>query len=605
MSATLGLSTTLRTARAEAGVAAATWQKAARALLAKAIGEFCYEGLLVPEADKETGAEDAYRLELDGGICYRFRAARGDYGSWFVDPSSLRRTEKGTETSPHDPLGFIADAQGPLNLPGDTAGHLIRELAATLAADTCLERAAIPSAALADLSYAELEGHMAGHPWIVFNKGRFGFSASDALRYSPEARHKVRLPWIAVDTDLAEFNAVRNLTSQRLYTNELDSNTRIRFGAELVRNGFNPARYWWLPVHPWQWDEMIQPLFGPEVAAGLIVPLGYADDEYLPQQSIRTFSNISRPDRHHVKLPLSVLNTMVWRGLPTERTLAAPAVTSWLLDIAAEDEFLRDECKVILLGEVASVAVRHPVLDRMPGVPYQYRELLGAIWRQPLPPHLEKGERARTLASLLHIDPDGKPFVQELIERSGLDAGDWLDQLFAAILPPLLHFLYKYGTAFSPHGENAIVVYDAKDVPKRLAVKDFVDDVNISAKDLPELADLPADVAGILLREMPDYLCQFIHSALFVGHFRYLAHIAENHLGVDRELFWGLVADRILDYQAKFPELADRFEVFDLFAPKIDRLCLNRNRLLLDGYRDLPERPHIEASGMIVNPLAP
>jgi siderophore synthetase component len=593
-----------RTARAEAGAASETWRRAARALLAKAVAEFAYEGLLAPEPDKEAREVESYRLDLDGGICYRFRAVRGDYGSWFVEPESLRRSERGSETTAHDPLTFVRDAAGPLGLAGSTAGHLIRELTATLTADVCLARSALSTRELAALGYAELEGHMTGHPWIVFNKGRMGWSASDALRYAPEARHQVRLPWIAVDTSLAEFTAVRNLTSQRLYTNELDSNTRIRFGAELVRNGFNPARYWWLPVHPWQWDEMIQPLYGPEVAAGLIVPLGYADDEYLPQQSIRTFSNVTRPERHHVKLPLSILNTMVWRGLPTERTVAAPAVTSWLLEIAENDPFLRDDCRLILLGEVASVTVRHPILDRMPDAPYQYRELLGAIWRQPLPPRLEDGERARTLASLLHVDPEGKPFVLELVERSGLDGADWLDKLFATILPPLLHFLYKYGTVFSPHGENAIIVFDDRDVPTRLAIKDFVDDVNISAKDLPELAGLPEAVEAVLLREMPDYLCQFIHAGLFVGHFRYLARLAEQHLDVDRSLFWGLVADRILDYQASNPGLRDRFEAFDLFTPRIDRLCLNRNRLLEEGYADRAQRPHVEASGTVVNPLA-
>jgi siderophore synthetase component len=313
---------------------------------------------------------------------------------------------------------------------------------------------------------------------------------------------------------------------------------------------------------------------------------------------------VGRPDRHHVKLPLSILNTMVWRGLPTERTVAAPAVTSWLLEIAENDPFLRDDCRLILLGEVASVTVRHPILDRMPDTPYQYRELLGAIWRQPLPPRLDENERARTLASLLHVDREGKPFVLELVERSGLDGADWLDKLFATILPPLLHFLYKYGTVFSPHGENAIVVFDGRDVPTRLAIKDFVDDVNISAKDLPELAGLPAAVEEVLLREMPDYLCQFIHAGLFVGHFRFLAHLAEQHLDVERPLFWGLVADRILDYQASNPGLRDRFEAFDLFTPRIDRLCLNRNRLLEEGYADRATRPHVEASGTVVNPLS-
>ena len=91
---------------------------------------------------------------------------------------------------------------------------------------------------------------------------------------------------------------------------------------------------------------------------------------------------------------------------------------------------------------------------------------------------------------------------------------------------------------------------------------------------------------------------------LFVGHFRYLSRIAEQHLGVDPRLFWGLLADRILDYQATFPELADRFEAFDLFTQRIDRLCLNRNRLLLDGYRDRAERPHVEAYGTVANPLS-
>jgi siderophore synthetase component len=221
-----------------------------------------------------------------------------------------------------------------------------------------------------------------------------------------------------------------------------------------------------------------------------------------------------------------------------------------------------------------------------------------------LPPRLEPGERARTMASLLHVDEEGRPLVVELVERSGLDGADWLDKLFAAVLPPLLHFLYKYGIVFNPHGENTVLVSDEREWPTRLAVKDFVDDVNISEKDIPELRDLPPEVAAALNRESPDYLCQFIQSGLFIGHFRYLARLAERCLDVDRKLFWGLVADRVLDYQASFPQMADRFEMFDLFAQRIDRLCLNRNRLHLTGYRDRAERPHVEAEGVVGNPLS-
>ncbi|KDN82778.1 putative siderophore biosynthesis protein [Kitasatospora cheerisanensis KCTC 2395] len=258
---------------------------------------------------------------------------------------------------------------------------------------------------------------------------------------------------------------------------------------------------------------------------------------------------------------------------------------------------------MILLGEIASVTVEHPLYRDLPDAPYQYKELLGAIWREPLGRHLDDGERGRTLAALLQTGSDGRALTAELVARSGLDVRDWVDRLFAVMLPPLLHFLYRYGLVFSPHGENAIIVFDQQDVPVRLAVKDFVDDVNISDRPLPELADLPDGIGEVLLRENPDYLCQFLHSGLFIGVYRYLAPLLEDQLGFPEAEFWELLRERILDCQRRFPELADRHELFDLFAPRIDRLCLNRNRLLLDGYRDRPDRPHAAVHGQVDNPL--
>ncbi|MFI6586967.1 IucA/IucC family protein [Embleya sp. NPDC050493] len=576
------------------------WRRVNRDMIAKSLAEFAYEELLAPVADGET-----YTVDVSGDVRYRFRARRGAYDAWHVDPESVVREWEGGADPAEDMLQFLLDAHTVIGLSGDTAGHLVRELTATLAADAASAASAVSAATLADLSYAELEGHQTGHPWIVPNKGRIGFSASDARRYAPEARRALRLPWIAVHRDLAAYRAVPGLSEQRLYDEELDPATLEGFRRVPAARGLDPDDFLWLPVHPWQWDETIATLFAPEVAAGRIIALGEAEDRHLAQQSVRTFLNLDRPARRTVKLPLSVLNTLVWRGLPSERTLAAPAVTDWVLGLRDADPFLRDECRVIMLGETASVTVRHPVLEELPGVPYQYRELLGAIWREPLAPRLDPGERARTLACLLHVDPAGRPFVLELVERSGLAPRVWLRRLFHALLPPLLHCLYRYGLVFSPHGENAIVIFDEHDVPVRLAIKDFVDDVNISDQPLPELADLPAEVAAVLLRERPDYLCQFIHAALLVGHHRYLADLAAVHLGIPQEGFWALVREEILDHQGAFPELKGRHELFDLLTPRIDRLCLNRNRLLLDGYRDRPTRPHVSAHGSVPNALCP
>lgn len=505
-----------------------------------------------------------------------------------------------------DPLRFLVRARTLLGLDGTTLGHLIRELTLTLSADARLDHTALTADRLADLDYAELEGHQTGHPWLVASKGRLGFSATDAARFTPETRSPLRLPWIAVSTRIAQYRGVGRLTTpDHLYAEELDPSLRTSFAEALRGRGLDPEGYLYLPVHPWQWDEWIVPLFAPAIADGDIVALHADADDRLPQQSIRTFANVGRPERHTVKLPLSILNTLVWRGLPTERTLAAPSVTAWVQGLCADDPFLRDTCRVILLGEVASVAVEHPLYDHLPEAPYQYKEVLGVIWREPLPPRLDPGERARTLASLLHTDPAGRAFTAELIERSGLSPETWLKRLFAALLPPLLHFLYRYGTVFSPHGENAIVVFDENDVPVRLAIKDFVDDVNISARPLPEHDAMPAEVRAVLLTEEPSFLTQFIHSGLFVGVFRYLSPLCEEQLGVSEDDFWSLVRAEIVRHHARFPELKERFEMFDMLTPEIERLCLNRNRLHVDGYRDRSSRPHAAIHGTVPNPLHP
>jgi siderophore synthetase component len=592
-----------------AELTADNWRRANHAMLAKTLAELCYEQLLTPRPEAGAQGDDhPYVVDVDDGVAYRFQARRGGFGSWHVDTASVRRRgPDGSEDEPGDnaALDFFADARKLLGVPPDTLGHLVPELSATLAADARLldpERARTASQ-LADLGYAALEGHQTGHPWIVPSKGRRGFAATDTAAYAPEARRPFRLPWMAVHRDLATFRGVPGLSADRLYGIELDEQTRTRFEDTLRQRGLEVESYLLMPVHPWQWDEVVVPVFTAEVAAQRIVCLGEAPDHYLPQQSIRTFSNLDAPQRHHVKLPLSILNTLVWRGLPTERTVAAPAVTDWVLGLRDKDAFLRDETRVVLLGEVASVTVRHELLESLPGVPYQYLEMLGAIWREPVSAKVDPGERPRTLASLLHVDPSGRAFVTELVHRSGLSGREWLRRLFAATLPPLLHFLYRYGVVFSPHGENAIVVYDENDVPSRLAVKDFVDDVNVSAYPLPELDSMPVDVCDVLLREPPEMLCQFIQSGLFVGHFRYLADLAERHLGVPEEDFWQLVRAEVDTYQERFPELAERFATFDLLAPDLERLCLNRNRLLHDGYRDRSERPHAAVYQRVPNPL--
>ena len=65
-----------------------------------------------------------------------------------------------------------------------------------------------------------------------------------------------------------------------------------------------------------------------------------------------------------------------------------------------------------------------------------YRKMLSALWRESPLPLLGPGQQLATMASLLHVDADGLPLVSALIERSGLDAPEWLRRYLDAYLVP-------------------------------------------------------------------------------------------------------------------------------------------------------------------------
>lgn len=577
-----------------------SWQVVGNKLLAKMLSEFMYEEIIQPELIQ---GESIYQLSLPEGIAYRFEAKSRLFDSYRVIPASIQRWEDEKWLPAFNPLQFVLDIHAAVGMTAETTAHLLKELSNTLLADAhILADRKDRDPDLFQLDYPHLEGEMEGHPWITFNKGRIGFGYDDYLIHAPERKQAIALFWIAARRDRAQFSAISQLDYQTLIQEELETETLTEFEAVLRSHHVDSAQYYFLPVHEWQWKNIIIPLFVEELATKAIIPLGYSRDRYLPQQSIRTFANISHAQKRYVKLPLSILNTLVYRGLPGERTVIAPRVTEWVKSICDRDSFLKDECRLILPGEIASINYDHPYYAQLSGAPYQYKEMLGCLWRESVLSYTEPGESPITLAALIHVDRNGKPFVSGLVARSGLSLDAWLERLFNAILPPLLHYLYQYGVVFSPHGENTILVL--KDfVPHRLAMKDFVDDVNISRHPLPELESLPQELKAVMLSEPPEGLCQFIWAGLFICHHRYLADLLEIHHGYPERSFWQQVRQAISNYQSRFPHLQERFELFNLLAPSFTKLCLNRNRLLTYGYADDGDRPHAAAFGKVSNAL--
>ena len=579
------------------------FQEADQRLLAKMIQEFMYEEIIIPKVISEDESEGIRYCEWKDqkGNVYYFQAKPRLFDSYYVLPESIKVVTNEKSDIPQS-LAFLLSIKEEGNMSSSTAGHLVKEYLHTLVADTHLKERSKLSQDLILLDYSELEGEMTGHPWITYNKGRIGFGYDDYVKYAPEQKKKVQLSWIAVHRNIGTFHSVDGLTYQHVIEQELGEKTYQLFLKKLEEAGVKAKDYYFMPIHAWQWNNVIVSMFAAEIARKELIPLGEGEDEYLPQQSIRTFVNVTSKEKFHVKLPMSIFNTLVYRGLPSERTVIAPEVTTYMKNILENDWFLKEECRLGLLGEVATINVDHRTYTNLKGAPYQYLEMLGVVWRESVYKELKEGERAITLAALLHVDHEGTPFVSKLVERSGLTVEQWVKKLAKAILPPLLHYLYQYGTVFSPHGQNTVLVLkDYK--PERIIMKDFVDDVNISDQPLPELEVLSPELKKVLRSEPPEGLTQFILTGLFICHFRYLSNILQEKEQFSEYRFWGIVREEILSYQRKFSHLQDRFKLFDLLRPTFTKLALNRNRMFDYGYADGEDRPHASEYGEVSNAL--
>jgi siderophore synthetase component len=571
----------------EPTTAAATWRRAGTRLVARALAELSHEQLLTPEPS----GDGDYRLVL-GHATYTFRAQRDGFTAWHLDEGSIQR-----DGVPADDLvRLFLDARDIAGFDAVTLAEIVREATATQAAEARVLAGGLPVAELLDLDYAALEQQLPGHPVLVLNKGRIGLGADDLERYAPEAHGTVALVWYAAHQDLGVYSAVPGLDAATLLAEELSAEEHAAFTAAAEAVG--AREHVWFPVHPYQESAVVRTLFAGEVATGRLVRLGESRTPYRPVQSVRSLVGVGHRD---VKTSLLMRNTLVWRGLGADATQAAPAASQWLGELHASDPELQ-QTGIGFLRELASVVVRHSHYDAVPDAPYRYAELLGAVWREPVEHHLVPAEQARSMATLLHLDPTGASFLAAMVERSGLGAEEWLQRFFHALFPGLLLCLARHGVAFCPHGENTIVVFE-DDVPTRVLVKDFAEDITL----LPgrEYPGLPAEADAVLVRWPLAEMAHSIVSAILTGHFRYLAPLGERHLGVAQGRFWALVRAELLAWRDAHPDLSTAFDELGLLAPEFERIALNREQLTGGGFHDRPERdaePDL-MHGHIPNPL--
>ncbi|GAA2762671.1 desferrioxamine E synthetase DesD [Streptomyces paradoxus] len=546
------------------------WARANRLLIRKALAEFAHERLITPEEDGEQ-----YVVRSDDGLTsYRFTAARRALDHWQVDAESITRHRDGSEL-PLAALDFFIELQKSLGLGDDILPVYLEEISSTLSG-TCykLTKPHVTAAELARGDFQAIEtGMTEGHPCFVANNGRLGFGIHEYLSYAPETASPVRLVWLAAHRSRAAFTAGVGIEYESFLREELGAETVERFHGVLREQDLDPADYLLIPVHPWQWWNKLSVTFAAEVARRHLVCLGEGDDEYLAQQSIRTFFNRTSPEKHYVKTALSVINMGFMRGLSAAYMEATPAINDWLAQLIEGDPVLRST-GLSIIRERAAVGYRHLEYEQATDRYSPYRKMLAALWRESPVPSLREGEQLATMASLVHVDHQGASVAGALIEQSGLAPTEWLRRYLQAYFTPLLHSFYAYDLVFMPHGENVILVL--KDgVVQRAIYKDIAEEIAVMDPD----AVLPPTVERLRVEVPEDKKLLSIFTDVFDCFFRFLAANLATEGILEEDDFWRTVADVTRAYQASKPELADKFKQYDMFAPEFALSCLNRLQL--------------------------
>ncbi len=478
------------------------------------------------------------------------------------------------------------------SLKGANVTAFIQELLETMAKDSQC-RAILPlNIPLEDRHYDALESHMTdGHLYHPSYKSRLGFSLKDNLAYGPEFNSEVSLVWVAVKKELAQTAVSAGYSSEELVRQHLTAEDVERFQEVLEGDGKTGSdaddRYVFIPVHPWQWEHQLESVYARQLMDGDIVYLGPSSSPYRAQQSIRSLSNRVNPEAPYIKLALSITNTSSTRILAQHTTQNAPLISDWLDNLVREDELLQ-RAQFGLLKEIMGLSFRY---EQLPATQYgRAYGTLGGIWRENVSVHLKQGETAWPLNALMLVQADGVPFIQDAVERHGVEK--WSEALVRTVTLPIIHLLYAHGIALESHAQNIILVLE-DDLPKRIIIKDLHDGVRYVPDQLlhperaPKLNPEPEthrkfNRYSFIYAEDVSEVRDYTYDAFFFICMTDIA-LAFEKFGLSEQSFWQLCAGVIVNYQKQHPEYAERFVAFDLFAEDALIEEMTKRRLYGDG----------------------
>lgn len=505
----------------------------------------------------------------DTAVNYQCQAQRSfSFGRVRIMAPLLRQVGDVMEEA-NDPALFLAEISPWLTADETRLSQFAAELLATQIKDAQTLRAR-GDKILRDSDYDTVEARLTdSHPYHPSYKSRLGFTLDDNGAYAPEMTSEVTPLLVAAHRDRSRCSVSATIDQEQAARTLLGDTDWRRFRDKLSQCGVRPEDYLPLPVHPWQWEEVILSTFHQSLARGELLLIGPLTRRYLPQQSIRTLGDLDDRNGLSLKLAMSLVNTSTSRVLAPHTVQNAAVISDWLQALVEQSCWPAPMARPVLLREVAGVS-----FTALAPVHGQYGAL-ACIWRESVHQYVRPGEAAVPMTALMHVDADGLPFIDPWVRRYGPEP--WLKRLVERAWLPVLHLLWEHGTALESHAQNMVLLHE-DGLPARVALKDFHDGVRFSKLLLsgpaPALIAPPAEHARVnpnsfLETDDADELRDFTFDALFFVNMAELAWLFQRFYDMKEARFWEIVRDVLQSYQSRHPERAARYRLFDCFAGRV------------------------------------
>jgi siderophore synthetase component len=318
-----------------------------------------------------------------------------------------------------------------------------------------------------------------GHNLHPCGRGRLGMQPADLLRHDLESGTSTYLSLVAIRRERIEStpDELGRDVGELLWAEypKLNAAVREHFRVDQL----DPAAYVFVPVHPWQLEQVVRPLLAEEIADRTVVPVPAARLAGVPTSSVRTLLTERSPRgrRLLVKTALDTLIGSTRRSISAHTTNNGPVYSRLLRQIIDREPALID--RIVLLDELAGASYRPLPHDPDPD---RRSRALSALIRRDVSAYLRPEELPVPGCALPARAPvTDSSLLVELVTRYAVTRGEadlgaaglrFAEEYAALLLPVSVILMTKYGIAVEAHLQNCIFTF-VEAMPTRLVLRDW------------------------------------------------------------------------------------------------------------------------------------